>query len=419
VPLIAHPVLETISSVGCAADDNNNPFNGGIMKTYSFLSLSLVAALSACASSDSEPKPKQTMNNPAGTKDTDKTPEPSKTPEPDKTPDLTCTTESSPEGTLAAVEAVVEAWNLKDAEAQACEVKRLWAEDGRLVSAARKTQGSEDNSEHFKALANGSFRLTSGVTAHHGGTRFSWATDEDEGMALALLDDKFRFTDFILFSGAAAKHEDVAAYDPYLAAWNRESPDERRQELEEVWPEQARYVDPTADVKGQDALLAVIDAYVHGFDGRAIVIDEVGQKTNGWFWVTWTIRDLANENDLALGMDFCQLDEKEENLLYLFSFFGDMPAAGVGGNEGDCLPCFPAKMSGAPPSELCTSGSPPSTQISNELGACVCSTACPSECGDSLCTGMAPSAACFECIESHGHLLEACPSEIDACWADG
>lgn len=390
------------------------------MKTYSFLvTATLALALSACASSDPEPDPSPTVKGPEETKDPGETKEPDETKDPGESTDFKCKKGSAPQSTMAAVDALVDAWHLVDAEAQACEVQRLWADDGRLVSASRETHGSEDNAEHLKALGGGSFRLTSGVTAHHGGTRFSWATDDDEGLALALLDDEYRFTDLILFSGSAAKHEDVAAYDPYLAAWNRESPDERRQELEQVWPQQAAYVDPTADVKGQDALLAVIDAYVNGFDGRAIVIDEVGQKTNDWFWVTWAIRDSANENDLVLGMDFCQLDEEGENLLYLFSFFGDLPAVGVGGNEGDCLPCFPAKMRGAPPSELCTSGSPPSTQISTELGACVCSMACPAECGDSLCRGMAPSAECFECIESHGHLLEACPSEVDACWADG
>jgi ketosteroid isomerase-like protein len=44
----------------------------------------------------------------------------------------------------------------------------------------------------------------------------------------------------------------------YLAAWNESDPDIRRAEIETVWADDGRYVDPLAAVAGHDEISALI-----------------------------------------------------------------------------------------------------------------------------------------------------------------
>ncbi len=44
----------------------------------------------------------------------------------------------------------------------------------------------------------------------------------------------------------------------YLAAWNESDPDIRRAEIETVWADDGRYVDPLAAVTGHDEISALI-----------------------------------------------------------------------------------------------------------------------------------------------------------------
>jgi hypothetical protein len=53
----------------------------------------------------------------------------------------------------------------------------------------------------------------------------------------------------------------------YLAAWNETDPAARRRAVADLFAEDARYVDPLADVTGRDALEATIAAVQQQFPG--------------------------------------------------------------------------------------------------------------------------------------------------------
>jgi hypothetical protein len=55
--------------------------------------------------------------------------------------------------------------------------------------------------------------------------------------------------------------------ETYIAAWNETDPSARRALIEEIWPEDGRYVDPLADVTGRDQFAAVIAAAQAQFAG--------------------------------------------------------------------------------------------------------------------------------------------------------
>lgn len=53
----------------------------------------------------------------------------------------------------------------------------------------------------------------------------------------------------------------------YIATWNETDPTARRQAVDQLFAEDARYVDPLADVQGREAIAATIAAVQQQFPG--------------------------------------------------------------------------------------------------------------------------------------------------------
>ena len=53
----------------------------------------------------------------------------------------------------------------------------------------------------------------------------------------------------------------------YLACWNENDPDARRKLIDEVWADDASYIDPLAEAHGRDAIDATIAAAQGQFPG--------------------------------------------------------------------------------------------------------------------------------------------------------
>jgi hypothetical protein len=54
----------------------------------------------------------------------------------------------------------------------------------------------------------------------------------------------------------------------YIALWNETDPDARRRGVDELWTEDARYVDPMTDARGREAIdqtIAAVQAQFPGF----------------------------------------------------------------------------------------------------------------------------------------------------------
>ena len=80
-------------------------------------------------------------------------------------------------------------------------------------------------------------------------------------------------------------HEQLA--QRYIALWNETDPAARRRGVEELWSDDARYVDPLVDVSGREALVATIAAVQGQFPGftfrlSGTVDGHHGQARFGW-----------------------------------------------------------------------------------------------------------------------------------------
>lgn len=58
----------------------------------------------------------------------------------------------------------------------------------------------------------------------------------------------------------------------YIASWNQTDPQRRRQLVDELWAEDASYVDPMAEAQGRDAVDAMIAAVQAQFPGYVFTL---------------------------------------------------------------------------------------------------------------------------------------------------
>ena len=83
-----------------------------------------------------------------------------------------------------------------------------------------------------------------------------------------------------------------------------------------------------------------------------------------------------------------------------------------------CTSCADLAGGKGIPTDLCTDGSPSSATIYATLQVCICAKACATECGETVCKGMAPSADCGKCLADTGGIVAACPDQANACIGD-
>ncbi len=114
------------------------------------------------------------------------------------------------------------------------------------------------------------------------------------------------------------------AVDLYGVAWAEPDEERRRELLERSWAEDGVYTDPTAEVKGREALVAHIGGFLEQAQGGRIVItSQVDHHHDTRLRFSWAMQSAAGQT-LAEGMDYGELDE-DGRLKLIVGFFGPFP----------------------------------------------------------------------------------------------
>ncbi|MDP9846686.1 nuclear transport factor 2 family protein [Streptosporangium lutulentum] len=111
----------------------------------------------------------------------------------------------------------------------------------------------------------------------------------------------------------------------YLATWNITDAAERRAEIEAVWAEDARYVDPLADVAGRDMIDATIGAVQQQFPGLVFTLGGDVDAHHNLARFTWNLGPEGGEA-IVVGFDVAVLTE-DGRIQTVHGFLDRVPAA--------------------------------------------------------------------------------------------
>ena len=110
--------------------------------------------------------------------------------------------------------------------------------------------------------------------------------------------------------------------DAYCAAWNATDPARRLLLLEQSWSADGRYVDPTADVRGRQALADHIGAFQRD-TGATLTVTSAADAQGDRGRFTWEMGD-PDGGVLIEGIDFFELDD-DGRIARITGFFGVSP----------------------------------------------------------------------------------------------
>ncbi|GAB2463187.1 nuclear transport factor 2 family protein [Streptosporangium sandarakinum] len=110
----------------------------------------------------------------------------------------------------------------------------------------------------------------------------------------------------------------------YLATWNMTDAAERRAEIDTIWAEEARYVDPLADVTGRDAIDAVITAVQGQFPGMVFTLAGDVDAHHDVARFTWHLGPEGGEA-IVIGFDVAVLTE-DGRIREVHGFLDRVPA---------------------------------------------------------------------------------------------
>jgi len=125
---------------------------------------------------------------------------------------------------------------------------------------------------------------------------------------------------------AADKADDVVTIvDAYVGAWNEADDVARQALLDRAWSDDGVYTDPTAEVKGRDALAKHTGEFVNnpqykGFSMERVSGVDVHHKVLRF---NWALKDPSGSVVMA-GVDYGVLDD-DGRLASITGFFGPMP----------------------------------------------------------------------------------------------
>jgi SnoaL-like protein len=110
----------------------------------------------------------------------------------------------------------------------------------------------------------------------------------------------------------------------YIASWNETDPERRRKLLDELWDDQASYIDPLAEAHGRDAIDAVIAAAQAQFPGFVFALNgpvDAHHRQARFTWGLWA----ADAGPVAIGFDVAVATE-DGRLRMVLGFLDQVPA---------------------------------------------------------------------------------------------
>ena len=111
----------------------------------------------------------------------------------------------------------------------------------------------------------------------------------------------------------------------YLECWNQTDPVERRALIDAVWAADASYTDPLADVRGREAIDALIGAAQAQFPGLVFSLGGPVDANHNQARFTWHLGPDGGE-PLVIGFDVAVADASGQ-IAAVHGFLDKVPAA--------------------------------------------------------------------------------------------
>lgn len=119
--------------------------------------------------------------------------------------------------------------------------------------------------------------------------------------------------------------DETAIVDRYCAAWNEPDADKRFAMLLEITTPDVRYVDPTVDLSGRNALNAHIDVVSARYPGSVILRTTEVDHHNRYARFGWK-KVLSDGSSLADSIDVAEFGD-DRKLRLVVGFFGPLKPA--------------------------------------------------------------------------------------------
>jgi len=137
----------------------------------------------------------------------------------------------------------------------------------------------------------------------------------------------FLLAAWILLTPAASPGQALSpekVVELYGAAWLEPDEQARREILEKAWADDGVYTDPTAEIKGREALIAHIQGFHSQSNGSSIEITSSVDSHHGTrLRFSWAMKS-ADGKILTEGMDYGEL-ASDGRLKLIVGFFGPFP----------------------------------------------------------------------------------------------
>ena len=101
----------------------------------------------------------------------------------------------------------------------------------------------------------------------------------------------------------------------YMASWNETDPERRRKLVDELWDDQASYIDPLAEAHGRDAIDAVIAAAQAQFPGFVFTLNGPVDAHHQQARFTWALGPADAEPVATPGPNGVAADPGRQDLI--------------------------------------------------------------------------------------------------------
>ncbi len=109
----------------------------------------------------------------------------------------------------------------------------------------------------------------------------------------------------------------------YIASWNETDPARRRKLVDELWADEASYIDPLAEAHGRDAIDAVIAAVQEQFPGFVFTLLGPADTHHDQARFTWGLGPSGAE-PLVVGFDVA-VATADGRLASVYGFLDKVP----------------------------------------------------------------------------------------------